>query len=174
MRTMNAAPTPRGGEGVLPRFHVKPRDIQSFAVAIAFKGPCVSTKPTHMMTFSESWFLTLPPSKRRRRALRAYLCMDVNVPRRFRFDLGTTLRSAGLCNVIRAHIQQTARATVATRSLPARILRSAPWIYGHRCRLCLNRVSEHTFNGSAARPPLFHVKPWASQQSFPRVLSPRF
>ena len=106
MRTMNAAPTPRRGEGVLPRFHVKPRDIQSFAVAIGFKGPCVSTKPTHMMTFSESWFLTLPPSKRRRHALRAYLCMDVNVPRRFRFDLHTSLRSAGLFNVIRAHIQQ--------------------------------------------------------------------
>lgn len=97
-----------------------------------------------------------------------------DVPRRFRFDLGTTLRSADLCNVIRAHIQQTARATVATRSLPARILRSAPWIHGHRCRLCLNRVPERTFNGSAARPPLFHVKPWASQQSLPRVLSPRF
>lgn len=73
----------------------------------------------------------------------------------------------------RAH-PTTARATVATRSLPARLLRSAFWLHGHRCRLCLNRVPERTFNGSAAVPPLFHVKPWASQQSLPRVLSPRF
>lgn len=44
------------------------------------------------------------------------------------------------CKLVQRHSRAhptTARATVATRSLPARLLRSAPWIHGHRCRLCL-------------------------------------